>query len=422
MIQKFTLYRFEGVALDAEQLADQLAASVYVPALQTQDLAFGFVPPREENGAMVEAVGGALIARLMIERRSVPGAALRKRVEAEAAHIEATTGRKPGKKERRALKEDALLALLPQAFPKHQAVPLWFDRLTGLLVVGATVGTVLDLVVTALVRAVPDLVLTMVQTKFPPGIIMAGWLAHGEAADDFVLGRECELRSNSEEKSAVRFTHHNLETGEIRKHITEGKMPRRLALEWSGRVAFRLSDTMAADKVEFLEGCFKDSDTEGVDAFDADVAIATGELRGLIAGLIDAMGGEMVIGGDVDPDASSPAAAAQRMDDLMHANGTTATLSDSSGKVLATFGAKPPPDVLAAILAKHPDADPKLVELAAALVMAPDGRASISWVQRQMKIGYNAAARVLEMLEEGGVVSAMKPDGTRAVLIKAGAA
>ncbi|MBD6945728.1 hypothetical protein G3219_10130 [Vibrio parahaemolyticus] len=43
-------------------------------------------------------------------------------------------------------------------------------------------------------------------------------------------------------------------------------------------------------------------------------------------------------------------------------------------------------------------------------------RASVSGVQRQFKIGYNRAARAVEMLESHGVVSAPGHDGVRTVL------
>jgi S-DNA-T family DNA segregation ATPase FtsK/SpoIIIE len=48
--------------------------------------------------------------------------------------------------------------------------------------------------------------------------------------------------------------------------------------------------------------------------------------------------------------------------------------------------------------------------------MQPDGRASISFIQRKLQIGYNRAARLLEDIEREGVVSAMKTDGSREIL------
>ncbi|WP_304528410.1 DNA translocase FtsK [Serratia sp. BW106] len=44
------------------------------------------------------------------------------------------------------------------------------------------------------------------------------------------------------------------------------------------------------------------------------------------------------------------------------------------------------------------------------------GHASISGLQRQFRIGYNRAARLIEQMEAGGVLSAPGIDGTRTVL------
>ena len=42
--------------------------------------------------------------------------------------------------------------------------------------------------------------------------------------------------------------------------------------------------------------------------------------------------------------------------------------------------------------------------LQARSIVLSTGQASISYIQRRMKIGYNRAARIMEMLEEEGVV------------------
>ena len=43
-------------------------------------------------------------------------------------------------------------------------------------------------------------------------------------------------------------------------------------------------------------------------------------------------------------------------------------------------------------------------------------RASISAVQRKLKIGYNRAARMIEAMEMAGVVTSMNTNGSREVL------
>lgn len=53
-------------------------------------------------------------------------------------------------------------------------------------------------------------------------------------------------------------------------------------------------------------------------------------------------------------------------------------------------------------------------------VILKNRRASISSVQRHLRIGYNRAARLLEQMEQAGLVSAMQSNGNREILTPAG--
>ncbi|WP_281284945.1 DNA translocase FtsK [Chitinolyticbacter meiyuanensis] len=61
------------------------------------------------------------------------------------------------------------------------------------------------------------------------------------------------------------------------------------------------------------------------------------------------------------------------------------------------------------------EADPLYDEAVAFVVK--NRRASISSVQRQLRIGYNRAARLIESMEAAGLVSAMESNGNRTVLV-----
>lgn len=387
MFQKFTLYKIAQGMPAPSALAEYLARSEFAPTESTQVKSFGWIPPRAEHGAFVEVVAFEVIAKLMIETRSVPSDAVQRRIDERVAQIEEATGRKPGRKERRELKEDAVIALLPQAFPKRVAVPVWFDVANSLLVIGSTSQAQIDDVITALVRAVPDFAVQHVATKVPPASAMNAWLSSfrfGEYMDEnFEVGRECELRATDESKAVVRYKNQDLARDDVLEHMNQGKMPTKLALTFNDRVSFVLDDAMRFKSVEILDVVFMERAAHDGDDdnFDADVAIATGELSKMIAAMIESLGGlveaapEQAIGG--------------------------AKVENSP--------------------AQFDGSEDPLIDRARALVIEYD-KPSISLVQRHLSIGYNRAARLLEALEVEGVVSPMQSDGSRKILNMKGAA
>jgi S-DNA-T family DNA segregation ATPase FtsK/SpoIIIE len=58
----------------------------------------------------------------------------------------------------------------------------------------------------------------------------------------------------------------------------------------------------------------------------------------------------------------------------------------------------------------------ELYDSAVAIVLK-NRRASISLVQRNLRIGYNRAARLLEQMEQSGIVSSMQSNGNREILV-----
>ena len=139
MFKNLIVYRIAaGWSADTPQIEEALSPNVFVECGATQQQSVGWVPPRgEAHGALVESVGGQRIVRLQVETRAVPASVVRRKADEEAARIEATTGRKPGKKETKELREDALLSLLPQAFTRQSAAQVWIDAEAGLLLTDA---------------------------------------------------------------------------------------------------------------------------------------------------------------------------------------------------------------------------------------------------------------------------------------------
>ena len=358
----------------AALLDEALQKLPFIECSPTQEKSSGWVPPRgEAHGPMLESIGGQWIARFMTETRSVPASAVKRAVEQRVKQIEETTGRKPGRKETKELKVDVVHALLPMAFPKLSAVSVWIDPVKNLLVLDTASVSRADDVVTDLVKALEGFAVSAITTAVAPASAMAGWLGSQEPPPGFTIDREVELRSTDESKAVVRYANHALDIAEVQQHIEEGKRPTRLAMTWDDRVSFELTEGMTIRKIAFLEGT-GDGAAGGKkeDNFDADVAIATGELALLLDALFEALGGEAQFGAGASP---------------------------------ATSAAED----------KAADVDGELYKKAVQVVRDA-GHASVSLLQRDLQIGYVQASGLLEALEAGSVVSPMSEDGKRQVL------
>ena len=285
-------------AMSLEQLEANLQSECFVECGLTQEKSVGWTPPRgEANAALVESIGGQWLMKLMVESKAVPASVINRKTKERIAQIELATGRKPGKKETKQLKDDARLELLPMAFTKQGACLVWVDPAARLLVIDAASQGRADEVLTCLAKAMDGLGAMLLQTTVSPVAAMSDWLLSQEPPAGFSVDRECELKAADDSKAVVRYARHALDIEEVQQHITNGKLPTRLAMTWQGRVSFMLTETFQIKKLTFVEGVFQDDAASSKDdRFDADAAIATGEIGKLIPELLEALGGEMVVG------------------------------------------------------------------------------------------------------------------------------
>lgn len=307
MLKQATIYRVSGLPEFALDLAKAIGAAPFSPTAPSQQLAVGWIPPREVNGQAVEVVGRQWIARFAIETRTVPAATVQKRVAELCAVVEQQTGRKPGKKAQRELKSEALLELLPHAFPRRVEVPVWIDPDAGLLVIGTATSSKAERVISALVRALDGLRIDPISTAANPAGLLTHWLATGEVGGAFTLGRACELRAQDETKSRVRFANHHLEVNTVAQHVAVGKVAHSVELSHDGRVSFVLGADFTFRKIELLDLALEGRQAvDKADLFDADVALMTGTLEAMLADLIDEqLGGLLAIEPEPEPEAAA---------------------------------------------------------------------------------------------------------------------
>ncbi len=279
---------------NVEKLEDALENERFVPCGATEALSAGWVPPRGEPGArLLEEIGDHWLLSLRMEKRVLPGSVVREKVEEMVERVE-PGDRSPPWQEAAARHEGAGHAGAAAARVHAAIAPAGVDLpKQGFLMVDAGSIGKADELITLLVKADSSINLHLLQSAESPAACMAAWLMDGVPPKDFVIDRDCELKAADEMKAAVRYARHNLDTDEVKAHLTSGKMPTRLAMTWKERVSFTLTDTMQIKGIKFLDVVFDGRDKPAKDeAFDVDAALATGELAQLIPDMIEGLGGE----------------------------------------------------------------------------------------------------------------------------------
>ncbi len=416
-------------AMTADALASMLAPQAFTPPSSNELLRQGWDAPRL-GGGLVHTVNKQMLLLLRTEKKLLPATVVNQVTKARAAELEEAQGLAPGKKAMKELKERVADELLPRAFPIESRTFVWIDPVGGWLVVDAASPAKADEAIKLLLKAVDRMPLESLRVQRSPVGVMTEWLQTDEAPAGFTVDQDATLRATGESKAQVAYKHHSLDPAELRQHIKAGKQCTRLAMTWDSKISFVLDESLAVKSVKPLDVLTEREITSRNDeeCFDGDFMLMAGELAKLIADLVEALGGEAVMGacgeqmqatapakGD-EPvreqrvvDDGSALAAARRLHNSLAKDGATATV---------TFGGKSVrPGATTEVEAGDGSASDPLYEHAVRIVRE-NRRASISLVQRHLRIGYNRAARLLEAMEAGKVVSAMVSNGNRQVLGK----
>lgn len=209
------------------------------------------------------------------------------------------------------------------------------------------------------------------------------------------------LIDTHEDGGKVVATRQDMTSEEMQLHLSSGKLVTQVALAWSDKLSFVLDTKLAIKRLRFddllQEQAEKDGGDDAAGQLDASFVLMMLTFREFIPQLLEALGGEEFpqgIDGAYDEPEPAPGAGIDVTKALGMRDGITATLHI--------------PQV------NGPGDDPLLKE--AIRFVRETRRASISAIQRKLKIGYNRAARLVEEMELLDIVGPMQGDGSREVL------
>jgi recombination associated protein RdgC len=283
----------ESWAISAAELEQCLATQAFKPCTSLDMTSTGWASPRD-NGMLVHTVNRQLLLQLDTEKKLLPSTVINQVSKARAVELEEQQGFKPGRKQTKELKEQVADELLPRAFSIQRSTNVWIDPVNGWMVIDAASPSKADDVFKMLLKSIEILPVQPLRTERSPLSAMTDWLAADEAPGGFTIDQDTELRATGEGKATVRYVRHTLEAEDVNRHIAAGKQCTRLALTWSDRISFVLSESLAIKRIAPLDVLKEtEASTQNDDErFDTDFALMTGELNKLLNDLVEALGGE----------------------------------------------------------------------------------------------------------------------------------
>lgn len=282
-------------AYGTDSLSDALHKGLFHGCGATDRVARGWVPPRGNEGELVFSVERQQLIALGVEQKLLPVSVVRQYAQAKLAEMEVAQGYKPGRKQVREVIDLLEAELLPRAFVKRGLTYVWIDPVNRWLLVDSSSSTRADEVMEHLKLSLDELPVTLVKTQLAPATAMTQWLAAGAAPGSFTIDRDCELCAAVEERAAVRYVRHNLDSDEVRSHIAGGKSATRLALTWNDRISFVLTEQLQIKRLVFLDLLKEDAERQAEnpdDLFAANFTLMCGELAQLLGHLLEVLGGE----------------------------------------------------------------------------------------------------------------------------------
>ncbi len=386
------MFRFtRPVAIKPEDLEAMLAEDAFKPCGPQEVSRQGWVPPLgKHSDQLVHAANGCLLICLQRQEKILPGPVVKEFVEERCEAIEVEQGRKVRRKEKDEIREQVLLETLPHAFPRNKRTFAYLNPAEGYMVVDAATAKAAEDLASTLRKSLGSLPVRPIAMEQSPAFTFTGWLSESiEPPVTIVFGTDCWLEDPSEDGGKVTARGVDLKSEEVRNHLEASMQVTRLAMTWDDNVSFMLDEDLGITRLKFGETLHEQLDDIDADdaaaKFDAAFSLMTLEFSRMIPELLEALGGE----------------------------DRSAIVEDEP---MSRRAQAPSPELVDKIKAPHKEQDPLYPE--ASQLAIESQRASISTIQRKLRVGYNRACHLMEALEDASVVSRANHSGMREVLIQ----
>ncbi|WP_062266952.1 recombination-associated protein RdgC [Endozoicomonas arenosclerae] len=291
------VYQFtQPFSVTAESLEAYLLEKLFNSCGSQDFSSYGWVPALGSGtNALVHQSSNCFLIKACQEEKILPASVIKDALETKVEAIEREECREVFSKEKKALKDDIVMELLPKAFTKKTYTLAYIDLTAQLLIVNASSFTQAEKLTSYLRECLGSLPVTMPTIKNLPSTSMTQWLSSELVPAPFALGSECELREPGDEGAKIKAFHQELTSEEIKAHVESGMQACKVGVQWDDSLTCTIRDDLVIQKLKFtdlIQEQLDDIEIETkVEQMDASFGIMVGTLRRFYGNLFEAFGG-----------------------------------------------------------------------------------------------------------------------------------
>ena len=209
----------------------------------------GWISPLGEEQPLAVELQSCLWMSVRIDTKLLPAGVIAEELKEQLVAKEIEQGYPVSNKQKRVLKEEITLDLLPKAFVQSKRFQVVIDPQRALLMIDTTSAQVRDAIVELLRQTVGSCPLVHHQDKRPAiAQQLKQWILDSQAPSSVSIESDCTLIHPNNVNAKVRVVGHELDSPLILSHLESGMAVSQLSINYADQVSFTLNDALEVSK------------------------------------------------------------------------------------------------------------------------------------------------------------------------------
>ena len=248
----------------------------------------GWVTPTKERDApLVYSMGQYLLFSLQFEEKVLPAGVIKKELETKINELQQKEDRKIYSKEKKNLRDEVTMTLLPRAFTQISQIYALIDTKRQWLITNSLQADKIKALTSSFKKCF-DIDVTPLKLK-KISYLLTQWVKQNEAPEGIEILDQCFLQDPNSMKRTIRSQSQSLSSPPLQALIESGLEVKQLMLSWQEAVRFTLTDFMHLKNLRYTDEALADVEDDAtesaLDRFNTDFVMMVKTLESLLTTL-----------------------------------------------------------------------------------------------------------------------------------------